>query len=82
MEFNSTTTSTALVGYMYLYSSFGRVLDFKSRCPGSIPAWGELFISAFPLFPVTFGAVSCRWNRQVDRHARGGPGWNLQGEDS
>ena len=50
----STTTSTALVGY--LFSSFGRVLDFKSRGPGSIPAWGELFISTFPLFPVTFGA--------------------------
>ena len=23
------------------------------EAPGSIPAWGELFISTFPLFPVT-----------------------------
>ena len=36
-------TSTALVGY--LFGSFGRVLDFKSRDPGSI--------STFPLFPLT-----------------------------
>ena len=45
------------------------------EAPGSIPAWGELFISTFPLFPVTFGAVTYPWNWQVDRPARGGPGW-------
>ena len=27
-----------------------------------VPAWGELFIFTFPLFPVTFGAVTCPWN--------------------
>ena len=32
------------------------------EAPGSIPAWGELFISVFPPFPVTFGAVTCPWN--------------------
>ena len=56
--FISTTTSTAIVGY--LFSSFGRVLDFKSRGPGSIPTWSELFFSTFPLFPVIFDAVT--WN--------------------
>ena len=52
------TTSTALVGY--LFSSFGRVLDFNSRDPGSIPTWSKLFFSTFPLFPVIFDAVT--WN--------------------
>ena len=52
------------------------------EAPGSISAWGELFISTFRLFPVTFGAVTRIWNRQVDRPAMGGPGWNLQVEDS
>ena len=52
MGFTSTTTSTALVGY--LFTSFGRVLDYKSRDHGSIPTKGELFISTFPLFPVTY----------------------------
>ena len=30
------------------------------EAPGSIPAWGELYISTFPLFPVKFRAVT--WN--------------------
>ena len=48
------------------------------EAPGSIPAWGELYISTFPLFPVKFRAVT--WNWQEDRAAWGGPGWNLQEE--
>ena len=62
--------------------SCGRVMDLKLQAPGSIPAWGELFISTFPLFPVTFGLVACPRKRQVERSAWGGPGWNLQGKDS
>ena len=47
MGFTSTTTSTAQVGY----SVECWILHLET--PGSIPAWGELYIATFPLFPVT-----------------------------
>ena len=50
-DLKSSTLPNELKGY--LFSSFGRVLDFKSRGPSSILTWDELFISTFPLFPVT-----------------------------
>ena len=51
MGFTSTTTSTGLVGISVAHSV--ECLDLKSRGPGSIHAWGGLFIPTFPLFPVT-----------------------------
>ena len=48
-QYYNSSTSTALVGY--LFSSFGRVLDLKSRGPRFNSRVG--FISTFPFFPVT-----------------------------
>ena len=49
----------------YQHCTSGKFLAHSVECwilnleaPGSIPAWGELFISTFPLSPVTFGAVT------------------------
>ena len=56
LDLKSSTLPNELKGY--LFSSFGRVLDFKSRGPSSILTWDELFISTFPLFPVTWQNTS------------------------
>ena len=52
LGFTSTTTNTALVGY--LFSSFYSILDFNLEVPGSIPRWCVAFISTFPLFPTIY----------------------------
>ena len=43
--------------YWDIFSSFCRVLNFKSTGPCSNPTWGELLISTFPLFPITVISV-------------------------
>ena len=58
--FISTTTSTQQWDISLAHSVECWILNLKM--PGSIPTQGELFISTFPLFPVTFGVVTCPWN--------------------
>ena len=36
---------------LFWMSSYGKVLDFKSACPCSIPTWGELLIVYFYISP-------------------------------
>ena len=51
LEFISTTTSTALVGFSLAHLVECWIINLE--VPGSIPTCGELFISTFHLFPFT-----------------------------
>ena len=62
--FISNTTSTALVGY--LFSSFGRVLDFKSRDPRFNSLVVNCLFLQYPLFLVT----ADRRANSNERHAK------------
>ena len=58
-------TQKGILVSTYIFSTFGRVLVLNLE--GGV-------VETFSLFPVTFDAMDCSCNWQVDRPAKGEPG--------